>query len=440
MQGQSVWNPDSETMSREEITQLQLERLQVTLNRAMRNVAFYRERFEPLEFVPDGVRSLQDLARLPLTSRLDLAEGYPYGFFAVPLREVVRIDTAPGLTHGPAVTAYTRNDLEHWWELAARVMTAAGVTEDSVVQIPFETGMFDAGFGFMRGAQLIGASVISVPGGDYSKQVQVMHDYRTTVLVAMPSDALRLADELDRLAVGPRGLWLQTALLGGEPWPESTREEIEQRLGVAALDTFGLRIAAWPGLAMECEAREGLHVSEDHFLAEVVDPETLEPVAPGEEGELVITSLEKEALPVIRYRTGDICSMNPEPCRCGRTFARISRPARRIDDVLVVRGISLQPQAIGEALESVLGTSTEYQVMVGRERLDDVEIRVAVPAQQAATEQGLIALGQRRGELERELAAMLGLPVRVSIVERTSLQGPEGAPQAAVDLRGKPAE
>ncbi|MGD9495722.1 MAG: phenylacetate--CoA ligase family protein, partial [Armatimonadota bacterium] len=193
MDEQRIRSPEFETMSREELTQLQLERLQVTLNRAMRNIAFYRERFAPLDFVPDGVRSLEDLARLPLTTRADLAAGYPYGFLAVPLREVVRIDTAPGLTSGPAVTAYTRNDLTHWSELAARVLTAAGVTADSVVQIPFETGMFDAGFGFLRGAQLIGASVISVPGGDYRKQVQVMHDYRTTVLVAMPSDALHLA-------------------------------------------------------------------------------------------------------------------------------------------------------------------------------------------------------------------------------------------------------
>jgi len=435
VQSERIWDPDMETMSREEITQLQLERLQMTLNRAMRNISFYRERFKPLEFVPDGIRALEDLARVPLTSRLDLAEGYPYGFFAVPLREVVRIDTAPGLTHGPAVTAYTRNDLEHWSELAARVLTAAGVTADSVVQIPFETGMFDAGFGFVRGAQLIGASVISVPGGDYAKQVQLMHDYRSTVLVGMPSDALHLADELERLDLGPRGLWLQAALLGGEAWAEDTREEIEQRLGVEALDNFGLRIAAWPGLAMECEARAGLHVNEDHFLAEVVDPETLEPVPDGQQGELVITTLEREALPVIRYRTGDLCSLTREPCECGRTFARISRPHTRTDDTVVVRGISIQPEAVAATIEQVLDAPTQHQVVVGQERLDDVEVRVAVPAQHEGTEQALIALGRMRGELERELASLLGLPVRVSIVERSSLEGPDDAPWPSIDLR-----
>ncbi len=433
-----IWNAEQETMPREEITQLQLERLQVTLNRAMRHISFYRERFAPLDFVPDGVRSLEDLARLPLTSHMDLSEGYPYGFFAVPLREVVRIDTAPGLTQSPAIAAYTRNDLQHWSELAARVMAAAGVSADSVVQIPFETGMFDGGFGFVRGAQLIGASVISVPGGDYRKQVQVMHDYRTTVLVAMPSDALHLADELERQDMGPRGLWLQQALLGGEPWPEPTRRQIEERLAVSATDNYGVRVAAWPGVAEECPARQGLHINEDFFLAEVVDPDTLEPLPPGEEGELVITTLEKEALPVIRYRTGDICAMMVEPCECGRTFARITRPSARTDDTLVVRGITIQPRAIGETIERVLRTTTHHQVVVGREGFDDVEIRVAVPAQQAATEQGLVRLAGAREEIERELAATLGLPVRVAVVERSSLNGPDGAPQALVDLRGRP--
>ncbi|MBD3293185.1 MAG: AMP-binding protein [Armatimonadia bacterium] len=432
-----MWEPDVETMPRDEVLQVQLERLQVTLNRAMRNIAFYRERFAPLEFVPDGVRSLEDLARLPLTSRMDLAEGYPYGFFAVPLREVVRIDTVPGLTQGPTVSAYTRNDLEHWAQLAARMMTMAGVTADSVVQIPFETGMFDGGFGFLRGAQLIGASVISVPGGAYRKQVQVMHDYRTTALAALPSDALHLADELERAELGPRGLWLQVALLGGEPWPDSVREEIEQRLGVRTVANYGQRMAAWPGLASECEARAGMHVNEDHFLAEIVDPDTLEPVPPGAEGELVITTLEKEALPVIRYRTGDICTMMTEPCECGRTFARITRPGARTDDTIVVRGIAIQPQAVGETVESVLGVSTDYQVAVGERRFDDVEVRVAVPAQQAGTEEGLVELGRKRGHLERELTAALGLVVRVSIMERSSLDGPEGAPSTVVDMRGK---
>ncbi|MGI5817646.1 MAG: phenylacetate--CoA ligase family protein [Armatimonadota bacterium] len=436
MDGQRIWEPDIETMPRDELLQVQLERLQLTLNRAMRNIAFYRERFAPLEFVPDGVRSLEDLARLPLTGRMDLAEGYPYGFFAVPLREVVRIDTAPGLTQGPTVSAYTRNDLEHWGQLVARVMTMAGVTADSVVQIPFETGMFDGGFGFVRGAQLIGASVISVPGGDYRKQVQVMHDYRTTALAALPSDALHLAAELERADLGPRGLWLQVALLGGEPWSESVRAEIEERLGVRTVANYGQRLAAWPGLAGECEALAGLHINEDHFLAEIVDPDTLEPLPPGAEGELVITTLEKEALPVIRLRTGDLCSMIVEPCTCGRTFARITRPEARTDDTIVVRGIAIQPQSVGETVGSVLGVSTDYQVAVGERRFDDVEVRVAVPAQQVGTERGLIELGRRRGELERELSAVLGLVVRVSIVERDSLDGPEGAPSTVVDMRG----
>ncbi|NLO04500.1 MAG: phenylacetate--CoA ligase [candidate division WS1 bacterium] len=437
MDSHRIWDPDVETMPRDEILQLQLERLQVTLNRAMRNISFYRERFAPLDFVPDDVRSLDDLARLPLTSRLDLTEGYPYGFLAVPLREIVRIDTAPGLTHGPAVSAYTRNDLQHWGELTARVMTAAGINADSVVQIPFETGMFDGGFGFVRGAQLIGASVVSVPGGDYRKQVQVMHDYRTTVLVAMPSDATHLAEELERADLGPRGLWLQVALLGGEPWAETARAQIEDRLGVRAVDNYGVRIAAWPGLAAECEAREGLHINEDYFLAEVVDPDTLEPVPPGEEGELVITTLEREAAPVIRYRTGDVCAMVAEPCSCGRTFARMTRPSRRTDDTVVVRGIRLHAEAIGGTVERVLGVMTECQVAVGERALDDVEIRVAVPAQQAQSEQGLVVLSRSRGDLERELTAVLGLPVRVSIVERASLEGPQGAPSRLVDMRGR---
>lgn len=433
-----IWDPGFETLPREQLEQLQLERLQVTLNRAMRSIAFYRERFAPLDFVPDGVRSLQDLANLPLTSREDLRRGYPYGFFAVPLREVVRIDTAPGLTYGPTVTAYTRHDLSRWAQLAARVLAAAGVTADSVVQIPIETGMIDAGFGFAQGAQLIGASVVSVPGWDYRKQVRVMHDYRTTVLIGLPSAALHLAEELERTDLGPRGLWLQVALLGGEPWSEAMRTQIEERLAVKALDNYWVRIAAIPGVAFECPERCGLHINEDHFLAEVVDPETLEPVPPGGEGELVLTSLEKEALPIIRHRTGDLCSLQTEPCACGRTLARITRPHQRTDDSVVVRAVAIQPQAVAAAIEQLLGGPTTYQIVVGQRAADDIEVRIAVPPQPAGSEAGLLRLADVRDRLERELTALLGLTIRASVVERSSLLGPGGLPQTVVDLRREP--
>jgi len=433
MDNPRIWDRHHETMPRAELRQLQLERLQVALNRAMRNIAFYRERFADIEIVPDGINSLEGLAQLPLTSRNDLRRGYPYGFFAVPLREVVRIDTAPGLSGRPTVSAYTHNDLRHWAELAARVLTAAGVTADSVVQISFEAGMFDAAYGFVAGAQLIGASVVSAPGGDYRKQAQLMHDYRTTVLVAMPSDALRLADELEQMDLGPPGLWLKVALLGAEPWSEETRSEIEERLAVATLDHFGVRIAASPGVAAECEAKAGLHVNEDHFLAEIVDPETLEPLPPGREGELVLTTLTKEALPVIRHRTGDLCSLNVEPCECGRTFARMSRPKVRTDDCIVVRGVSIQPQAIAKALEAVPGGPPQYQVVVGEKRPDDVQIRIAVPPQ--AAEAGLLRLTQAQEQIERELAALLGLRVQVAMVEQSSLRDASGTVQPLVDLR-----
>ncbi len=429
-----IWDPEHETMPRDVLGQLQLERLQVVLNRAMRNVAFYRKRFAPLDFVPEGVRSLEDLALLPMTTRADLREGYPYGFFAVPMREIVRIDTAPGLTRSPTVSAYTSRDLDRWAQLTARVLTAAGVTADSVVQIPFETGMFDSGFGFLRGAQLIGASVISVPGEDYARQVRMMHDYRTTVLIAMPSDALRLADELGR-SESPHGLWLETALLGGEPWSEAVRAEIEERLAARATDNYWVRIAATPGVAFECPARCGLHINEDHFLAEVVDPETLEPLAPGTEGELVLTTLEKEALPVIRHRTGDICALMTEPCDCGRTFARITRPRQRTDDRIVVRGVSIQPAVVAVTLEEALGTAPTYQIVVGEERPDDVQVRLVAPAQKAGSEETLVRLARDREKIEREMTVMLGLQIRVNIVERTSLIGPDDAPPTVVDLR-----
>lgn len=327
------WQRELECMDRAELERLQLQRLVATLKRVATNVPFYRKKFQELQLNPDQLGSLEGLRDYPFTTKQDLRDNYPYGLFAVPLRDVVRVHASSGTTGSSTVVGYTRQDIVTWSDLVARILTGAGVTANDVIQIAFGYGLFTGGFGLHYGAERVGASVIPISSGNTKRQIKIMQDFKTTALVCTPSYALKMADVMMDLGVNPNGLSLRYGLFGAEPWSEAMRQEINARLGIRATDNYGLSEVMGPGVAGECQECNGLHISEDHFYIEILDPDTLEPVPPGEVGELVITTLTKEAFPVIRYRTRDLTRLLPEPCPCGRTFVRMSRMLGRSDDM-----------------------------------------------------------------------------------------------------------
>ncbi|HBZ57337.1 MAG TPA: phenylacetate--CoA ligase, partial [Syntrophobacteraceae bacterium] len=362
-----IWEPDKECVERDELRQLQLERLQATLNRVVRNVAFYRRRFRQVGFSPEeDFTDLRDLERLPFTTSQDVSSCYPYEMFAVPLREVVRVHSSSGTMSNPQVVGYTRQDLATWSNLVARILSAGGVTRDDVIQITFAYGLMTGGLGIHYGAERIGASVLPTSVGRTDRQVKIMQDYRTTVLVSTPSYALVMADRMDQLEIDRKTLSLRHCICAGEPWTEETRQELEERLFVKVTDNYGNSEVMGPGVAGECLEQHGMHIQEDHFLAEIIDPVSGRVLEPGEEGELVITTLTKEAFPVVRYRTGDRCRMIPDPCPCGRTFQRISRIRGRYDGVVIIKGVNIIPERIGDVLESIEGERPPFQLVATR--------------------------------------------------------------------------
>jgi len=416
-----IWNPRAETMPRVDLEQLQLERLQVTANRAWEGVAFYRRRFEALGLMAEQIRSLEDLRQLPFTTKEDLRSGYPYDMFAVPLREVVRIHAPWETTTAPTVAGYTRNDLRHWRELAARVLSAGGLTKDDVIQISFTYGLLTDAFGLHQGAEEIGASAIPVTAGAVEQQISIMQDFRTTALVGTPSYALRIAEAIEERGLPRSSLHLRWAMLGGEPWSEHARRRIESQLGVSATDNYRVGEIMGPGVAGECEEQKaGLHVNEDHFLCEVIDPGSGEVLPPGQMGELVITTLTKEALPVIRYRTRDLTSLDPEPCACGRTLARMARVSGRTDDLVIVGGVKISPAQIEDVLSGVEGIEPHYQVFVdGVGAIDRVQVQVEVSSSLLTGD--VRHLLQTQNQLRRKFEEALGLPTEIKFVEARSL-------------------
>jgi phenylacetate-CoA ligase len=428
------WESDSECMGREELEQLQLERLQATLNRVYAHVPFYRKAFDAIGIAPEDVRSLSDLAKLPFTTKNDLRENYPYGLFAVPLREVVRIHASSGTTGNATVVGYTRNDIKTWSNLVARILVMGGAGKDDVVQISFGYGLFTGGFGLHYGAERIGASVIPVSSGNTARQIQIMRDFKSTALVATPSYAMLIADTVRDMGIPRAELSLKYGFLGGEPWSERMRQEIQDKLGIIATDNYGLSEVMGPGVAGECLERNGQHFNEDHFLVEVIDPETLEPVAPGEQGELVITTLTKEAFPLIRYRSRDLTRLMPGVCPCGRTGRRMERISGRTDDMLIIRGVNVYPTQIETVLFEMEGIAPHYQIVVDRKgALDTVTVRVEV------SEEIFFDQMRRQKEmvekLQKRIAHELGITVDVKLVEPKTLERFEGKAKRVIDNR-----
>jgi len=430
-----IWNRKYETMNRTEMEQLQLELLQTTVNRAYRNVPFYHRKFEQLNVAPEDVQSLKDISKLPFTTKDDLRDGYPYEMFAVPLREIVRIHSSSGATAKPIVVGYTQNDLTNWAEQVARVMSAAGVTKDDVVQIAFDYGLFTGGFGMHYGAERLGSSVIPVSSGNTERQVQIMQDFRSTTLVSTPSFALYMIEVMNRMGVSSAGLLLRVGLFGGEPMSDKVRDEIESRLGIIATDNYGISAVMGPGIAGECELREGLHINEDHFYVEIIDPETLEVLGEGQEGELVVTTLTKEGLPMIRYRTHDITRITRETCRCGRTTARMAPVRKRTDDMIIVRGVNIYPREIESLLYDIEHIQPHYQILVDREKgLEQLTLRIELTS-------GLITDQMQRlvdleDTIKRRVHSVIGLTPKVKLVEPKTLQH-VGSEDRVVDNREK---
>lgn len=430
----AIWDVQHECMPREEIEQLQLERLQATLNRVYKNVRCYQNKFNEQGIVPEDITSLNDLSRLPFTTKEDLRLNYPYGMFAVPLREVVRIHSSSGTTGKPTVVGYTKHDLKTWSTLVARFMTAAGVTPDDVVQIAFGYGLFTGAFGLHYGSEAIGAAVIPMGGGNTEKQIMIMQDYRTTALVGTPSYALTLADRLEKIGLDPRSLSLKVGLFGGEPWSEAMRSEIEQRLQISATDNYGLSEVIGPGVAGECQHKCGMHIAEDAFIAEIIDPETGTVLPPGSIGELVLTTLTKEAFPMIRYRTRDITSLVYESCSCGRTLARMKKTMGRSDDMLIIKGVNVFPSQIEEILFAIEGCEPHYQLIVQRTGTTDIlEINIEVTENIFFDE-----MKKQRAFLEsveHKIHSALGVGALVKLVEPNSIPRHEGKAQRVIDKR-----
>jgi phenylacetate-CoA ligase len=416
-------------MTREEIEQLQLERLQSTLHRVYKNVGYYRESFRICNFYPDDMVSLDGLAKLPTTGRATLVENYPYGMFALPLREVIRLQAASSVLHEAIVVGFTRNDIDHWTELAGRSLISAGVGRDDLVHICVDYGLFPGALGLHYGAEKIGASVI--PGGAMppDSEFEMMKNYHVTVLVTTPHRALRLARYICEHGGAARALMLRACLLVGQYWSEAVRSRLEEHLCAPVFDCYGHHEIVPSGIAAECEKKSGLHINEDHFIAEVVDPASGRPLAPGQEGELAITTLTKEAFPLIRYRTGDITRINKAPCQCGSCFARMERVSQRTDDMIFVGGIHFFPSQVEQILRRVVGLkrlSPAFQVVIeGADANESVEVLVEV--NESILSDKLRTLRAIETKIQDELFDMLGVTAKVRLVGPGALSlGPRG--------------
>jgi phenylacetate-CoA ligase len=429
----AIWDQQHETMSRAAIEKLQSERLARTVHTVCERVPFYKERFAKAGLTPGDIKSIHDLEKIPFTTKDDFRDQYPFGLFAVPKRDVIRIHCSSGTTGKPTVVGYTRRDIETWSELVARFLTAAGVTADDTVQIAFGYGLFTGGFGLHYGVEKVGATLVPASSGFTERQLKLMADFGVTVLVCTPSYALYLGETAVTMGLADK-LRIRIGCFGAEPWTERMRESIEGKLGILATDNYGLSEVIGPGVAGECSERCGHHISEDHFIAEVIDPDTGERLPEGEVGELVLTTLTKEALPVLRYRTRDLTALHYEPCACGRTFARMERVHGRTDDMLIIRGVNVFPSQIETALLEVEGTEPHYRITIDRENgLDTITLEVEIKDSLFRDEmKGMVELEKK---LSDKLANALGLRPRLRLVEPRSITRSEGKAKRVIDLR-----
>jgi phenylacetate-CoA ligase len=432
-----IYNEEFETLPREVLESLQLKRLQQVSQRVYHTVGFYRKSFDKAGINPDDIKSLSDIRKLPFTTKQDLRDNYPFGLFAVPMSSIVRLHASSGTTGRAIVVGYTKRDIDTWSELMARCFVAAGLTKNDIIHNAYGYGLFTGGLGAHYGAEKLGASVIPMSGGNTKRQIMILQDFGPTAICCTPSYALNLAEQGAAMGVEMQSLKLRVGIFGAEPWTEKMRDEIENKLNLIALNIYGLSEIMGPGVAMEClEGRYGMHVFEDHFIVEVIHPETGELLPYGETGELVFTTITKEAFPLIRFRTRDISRLVAEPCRCGRSHIRMDRVTGRSDDMLIIRGVNVFPSQIEAVLIGVAGLEPHYQLIVDRAgTMDTLEVQVEVGEQIFANADEVRSLQNLEKHLIKDLKDYLGVTAKVKLVEPNSLQRFEGKASRVIDKR-----
>jgi len=430
----NYWDKRLETMPRKDLRTLQLDRLKRTVERVYKNVPFYREKMQAIGMMPGDVRSLEDLAKLPFTTKQDLRDNYPFGLFAAPMEEIVRIHASSGTTGKQTVVGYTQRDIEVWSECMARCLVMAGQDKSSRVQVSYGYGLFTGGLGAHYGTERLGATVIPTSSGNTQRQITIMKDFGTTCLCCTPSYALFLAETMREMGIDPKELALTAGVLGAEPWSQAMRKEIEQALGIKAFDIYGLSEIMGPSVSQDCVYQNGLHVWEDCYIPEIIDPDTLNPVPEKTTGEIVFTTINKEGIPLIRYRTRDISSLNGDLCDCGRTHIRMAKPAGRTDDMLIIRGVNVFPSQIESVLLDMGQTSPHYQIIVERDgNLDIMTLEIEISDEVFTDEvKGLEGLEK---SIRRNIESVLGISCGVKLVEPKTIARSEGKAKRVIDKR-----
>jgi phenylacetate-CoA ligase len=429
-----IWNETFECMERDELRKCQSRRLCDLVDRVYHNVPYYRKKMQDINLTPEDIRSIDDLPKLPFTTKQDLRDNYPFGLFAVPMSEIIRIHASSGTTGKATVVGYTRKDLTTWSEVVARTLACAGVERNDIVQIAYGYGLFTGGLGIHYGTERMGAVVIPVSGGNTKRQIQIMEDFGSTVLACTPSYSLFLAEAIEEAKIDRDKLKLRVGVFGAEPWSENMRKEIERKLKIKAIDIFGLSEIIGPGVSSECLYQEGLHVNEDHFIPEIIDTDTLQVVSEGARGELVFTTVTKEGLPLIRYRTRDLTYLDSRKCKCGRTLVRMAKCTGRSDDMLIIRGVNVFPSQIETVLLEMSETTPHYMIFVDRiNNLDTLEVHVEVEEQFFTDE--IRKLQAVRQKIQNSLESMLGVAVDVKLVEPKTIERSEGKARRVIDKR-----
>lgn len=429
-----IWNEKIECASRSEMEAIQSERLIQTVKRIYHNNEGYRKKMQEKGLVPGDIKSVADLSKLPFTNKTDLRDGYPFGMFTVPMSEIVRVHASSGTTGKPTVVGYTRNDLQMWAEVVTRSLGMAGVHKNDIVQVAYGYGLFTGGLGLHYGTENLGATVIPISGGNTDKQILLMQDFGTTVIACTPSYSLFLAETMKEMNIAPESLKLRVGIFGAEPWSENMRREIEEKLKIKAIDIYGLSEVIGPGVSCECEHQCGMHIMEDHFIPEIIDPETLEPMPHGEKGELVFSTVTKEGMPILRYRTRDLTRLIYDKCECGRTLVRMEKCMGRSDDMLIIRGVNVFPSQIESVLLEMSETEPHYLLIIEREETLDV-VNLLVEVQEQFFSDEIKQLESLRKKITDKIQSTLGISVRVKLVEPKTIERTAGKAKRVIDNR-----